>query len=256
MPFTLAHPAAALPLRRPLGRWAAPVALVVGSMVPDFGYFLPWVAGRLASHTPWGLLTFNLPVGLVAFAAFHLLAPASLRARLPRASRSRVPLGVLIFTVPVSIVLGAATHLAWDSCTHDYGVAVAAFSVLSTPIFTWEGYTLFVYRVLQHLSTFAGLALLGRWARDWWREQSPAPLEDPHRHHGRVFLSLLLVPPFLAAMRAGWQHHAEAEGILGQLQVFLGRAIFTGGSVGLPWLLVLCLFWRILLRAKGHRAAP
>ncbi|MGH8296134.1 MAG: DUF4184 family protein, partial [Steroidobacteraceae bacterium] len=49
MPFTLAHPAAVLPLRRaPLLRT---VPLIIGSMTPDVPYFLPW---RIAKYIPQG----------------------------------------------------------------------------------------------------------------------------------------------------------------------------------------------------------
>ncbi|MSQ59664.1 MAG: DUF4184 family protein [Betaproteobacteria bacterium] len=40
MPFTIAHPAAALPLLRPLRGFGVLSALVIGSMTPDFPYFL------------------------------------------------------------------------------------------------------------------------------------------------------------------------------------------------------------------------
>ena len=35
MPFTFAHPAAVVPLLRPLGRYGVLSALVIGSIVPD-----------------------------------------------------------------------------------------------------------------------------------------------------------------------------------------------------------------------------
>ncbi len=47
MPFTLAHPAAVLPLRRL--RLLRTVPLIIGAMTPDMPYFLPW---RIAKHIP------------------------------------------------------------------------------------------------------------------------------------------------------------------------------------------------------------
>src|SRR5512146_1128443 len=74
MPFTLAHPAAVLPLRRlPLMR---SVPLVVGAMAPDAPYFLPW---RIAKHIPevthtfLGMFTLDLPIGAVLLLFFWLL---------------------------------------------------------------------------------------------------------------------------------------------------------------------------------------
>ena len=162
MPFTLAHPAAILPLRRPLGRWAAASALAIGSVMPDFAYFLPFGPTRPESHSLAGLFTFCLPFGLLVYAAFHLLvaplgyalAPARLRGRLGDDWREgrwpRVPPGAVI----VSLLAGSVTHLVWDSFTH--ARAVPALPVLGEPLFTLAGYTVRRYSVLQHGSTLLG----------------------------------------------------------------------------------------------------
>jgi hypothetical protein len=52
VPFTLAHPAAAVPLLRPLGRRGLLSALVIGSMAPDLWYFVPFDVTRADSHSP------------------------------------------------------------------------------------------------------------------------------------------------------------------------------------------------------------
>jgi Domain of unknown function (DUF4184) len=62
VPYPFAHPAAVLLLARPMGRFAVPSALVIGSVIPDLWYFLPFV-GREASHSPAGLFWFCLPAG-------------------------------------------------------------------------------------------------------------------------------------------------------------------------------------------------
>ncbi len=61
MPFTLAHPAAAAPLRR-FGLVLS--ALVVGSMAPDFPYFLPGLPQDKFGHTLAGVFWFCVPAGL------------------------------------------------------------------------------------------------------------------------------------------------------------------------------------------------
>src|SRR5882672_6336607 len=70
MPFTLAHPAAVLPLRR----WPRLdfVALVIGSMTPDFGYYLLLPDMRLETHSFAGSLETCLPVGLLLVLLFHI----------------------------------------------------------------------------------------------------------------------------------------------------------------------------------------
>jgi len=56
MPFTLCHPALVMPLHRCARRWTSLSALVIGSMAPDFVYFLPLGVGA-ASHLAWDAFT-------------------------------------------------------------------------------------------------------------------------------------------------------------------------------------------------------
>ena len=49
MPFTFAHPAAILPLRR--SRFLQTVPLIIGSMVPDAPYFFPWGVAKYFYET-------------------------------------------------------------------------------------------------------------------------------------------------------------------------------------------------------------
>ena len=64
MPFTFAHPAAILPLRR--SRFLQTVPLIIGSLVPDVPYYFP---GRLMTrifldtHTLHGSIFICLPLG-------------------------------------------------------------------------------------------------------------------------------------------------------------------------------------------------
>lgn len=73
MPLTFAHPAAALPLLRPLGRYGSLSALVIGSIAPDLAFIVPIGASREQTHGLAALLTFSLPAGLLAYVLFHVL---------------------------------------------------------------------------------------------------------------------------------------------------------------------------------------
>lgn len=48
MPFTLSHPAAVIPLSRV--KWLVPSAVLMGSMAPDFPYFLALSMGPRLLH--------------------------------------------------------------------------------------------------------------------------------------------------------------------------------------------------------------
>jgi hypothetical protein len=79
MPFTVSHIAAVLPGYRPLARAHVFTAAVIGSMVPDFGLLLPGYVPRWQTHSLPGLITFCLPVGLLAYwLTLLLLRPAIL----------------------------------------------------------------------------------------------------------------------------------------------------------------------------------
>lgn len=84
MPFTPAHAAAV----RPLTRWGLPTsALVVGSMAPDFPYYVPGahrvLPGHL-THSLLGIVTVDVALGLVGFVLWHaLVAPLIVHAAPP-----------------------------------------------------------------------------------------------------------------------------------------------------------------------------
>src|SRR5262245_59833653 len=134
MPFTLAHPAAIISLRKylPLSR------LVLGSMSPDFEYMLRLTAISEFSHTLSGLLYFCVPIGILFLWLFHysakplllLLLPFSLRQRLkPYSDFNFWPAGRFALIL-LAVLIGAFTHIAWDSLTHEYGWTVQRWSIL------------------------------------------------------------------------------------------------------------------------------
>lgn len=265
MPFTLAHPAAALPLARRLGRLGVPSALFIGSLTPDAGYFLPGLGARSESHSLEGLLLPCLPVGLAAWAVFHLLLAHPLVALLPGPIAGRIaprlgppwrlprvsPLGVV-----VSILLGAATHLAWDAFTHPGAPAVQALPPLRTLLFVSWGYPVRVHTVLQHASTVIGLLLLAGWSVRWLvRQPSPrgpgpaATLRLFPRDRRRAWLLLTLVPlaAGLVSALASLPSHWTAYGVQVLVARFVVDAMTTFGLV------VLAFAVGLRLRARsGH----
>ena len=62
MPFTIAHAAAALPLRKTR---LVLSALVIGTMVPDLQYFLRMAPDDRYGHSLRGALLLSLPLGLL-----------------------------------------------------------------------------------------------------------------------------------------------------------------------------------------------
>ncbi|MDJ0849912.1 MAG: DUF4184 family protein [Myxococcota bacterium] len=177
MPFTLSHPAAILPLRPLLGRQAVLPALVIGSMAPDFPYFLGLGNVRADVHTLASVAWFSVPAGWAAYLLFHFvlrrpgvfLLPGFVRARLEPAPG----LGSFV-PVTVCLAVGAFTHVAWDAFTHESGAVVAQLPVLRHLHGEVAGYPVFSYKVLQHGSTLLGAAVLA-WATLRWLRRTPAP---------------------------------------------------------------------------------
>lgn len=185
MPFTLAHPAFVLPLRR---RWpTAFVALVLGSMGPDLPYFLP---GRLhpllpQAHTPLGSVTLGPLYALVMLVAVVVLRPVLVA---PLWDRHRVLVDALLLpyartlrpwlhAVP-ALVLGSALHYACDSATHRYGWIVGALPALEAPLIVGESRPLPVFSALQYASSLLGLALMAWWYVTELRAAPPPAVPD------------------------------------------------------------------------------
>lgn len=161
MPFTAAHPLAVAPLLRL--RWLDATCLVVGSMAPDFEYFLRGQQVSTISHTPLGLLVFDLPVTLALAAVFHailkwpllVIAPRAIAARLIGPAR-RWRWRQLVPGIPAAL-LGAATHLAWDAFTHAQGWGPRHYHWMKEPVALPAVGPMALHRVLQHTSTVLGL---------------------------------------------------------------------------------------------------
>lgn len=170
MPFTLAHPAAVLPLRRL--RLLRTVPLIIGAMAPDTPYYLPW---RIAKHVPdvthtlVGTFTLDLPLGLLLLLCVWLLraplaAPLGPRARAKcLAAMERFGNRPLNWALaPLSILIGAWTHLAWDSFTHVDGWMVQRIPALSAPV-AFFSYTGPLCHLLQYVCSVFGLAVMAVW---------------------------------------------------------------------------------------------
>jgi hypothetical protein len=181
MPFTFAHPAAAIPLLRPLGRYGSLSALVIGSIAPDMAFIVPIDFTREQTHGLAALLTFCLPVGILAYLLFHALLKAPMAALLPRIIADRLTPQVFPATtgrqwsaVLVSLLCGALTHLVWDAFTHPGTPVVMTISMLNAPLVTVGGYQVYGYKLVQHGGTVMGLALLSRWLFAWLAHTAPA----------------------------------------------------------------------------------
>jgi len=260
MPFTLAHPAAILPLARRV-RTLVLSALVVGSVVPDFEYVLPLGVARTSSHSLAGLFLFCLPVGFAVYLLWHLwfkrpvaaLLPAAIGARLPASTDRGLP-DASAALVSACLLAGATTHLLWDSFTHANGRMVQSLAWLQRPVFTIEHVPIAVYLLLQHASTLLGLGVIAFAAAHALRATPPGrPRALPLVLRTLVISALVLVP-----LACGWRAAPWAEFSSPSLRLFYRAAylIVTAIIRGFgATLLVYATLWNLARLRRPARLA-
>src|SRR3954470_12772459 len=166
MPFTLSHPAAVIPLRR-LGVFSA---MVIGSMMPDSLYFMPFGSTHESyGHSLAGLFFYCLPAGVALLWIYHSFLklpfiaffPASQQGKLLAAAQGFrfAPLSRFL-AIAASVLLGAASHVAWDAFTHQSGWGAQLFPVLRKSVVIPPHFGFFVTELLQLASSLFGLVII------------------------------------------------------------------------------------------------
>lgn len=249
MPFTPAHPAFVLPLRR-LGLPLS--ALVLGSMVPDVPMFVGGLApdfpvGSAYAHThTWlGLLT-NLVVGVAAWALWELVLRAALFDGLPTWLRDRsrplaaaMPRGRrLLWAVPLGVLIGAATHVGLDELSHP-----GRWAATNLAWFRETHAGLLGTSWVQYGAGALGLAVLAIvLARGVWRETSQVRPRTAPRLAALTWQAPLAVGGVVAMVSiAAW-----ASGT--PLARLAYRAVTTGGALMVLAAVAFAVVWQVRRR--------
>lgn len=165
MPLTFAHPAAILPFSRK-SKYISFSALVLGSMAPDFEYFLRGQPIGEIGHTFSGFFYYNLPLVILVFLIYHFFIHQPVYNHLPvflqDSTKKRIhtsfTLNALVFLY--CAFMGMLTHVLWDSFTHKNGYMVQKFPTILANTFTIKQFEIPLYKFLQHGSTLCGLLLI------------------------------------------------------------------------------------------------
>jgi hypothetical protein len=213
MPFTIAHPAVVVPIFKTYPKSLVLSALVIGSMSPDFEYFLRLKLETRWSHTPLGVFTFCLPVSLIVLWIYHTLQKDALVLLLPDIIQNRLfpfcgrfDFGGIkqFFIICFSIIIGASTHLIWDGFTHSNGFLVEWCDFLRLTVVSTENFQLKLYQLFQDVSTLCGLSFLGLWC---WKTTTPNSInvytefsQYPGHYKSRILTCLGLTTVLLAAI--------------------------------------------------------
>jgi hypothetical protein len=183
MPLTCSHPAAILPFKRLTPRPLNLAALIIGSMSPDFGYFVGQRHLAKLAHYPTGTVLICVPTGLLVLSIFWLLR-RDLCYLLPNPHRNQLmPMTaqtpLLNFEsfclIAISLLVGAWTHIIWDQFTHNGNYAFRHFALLRLKLFKVGDTPVTIAYTLQYISTIIGAAILAFCYLKWLRAQPAKP---------------------------------------------------------------------------------
>lgn len=175
MPFTFAHPAAVMPIYEKARGRVDLTALVLGSMAPDFEYFIRGKPLGLIGHGALGMIYFNLPLCILFAYIFHKIIERPFVLNLPRRISIRLYQviceqdkvwcissfrGFIVFVY--SALIGMITHVFWDGFTHKGGYFVNHIDVLNYAV-PFAGRSIPAYKLMQHGSTAMGFIILAIW---------------------------------------------------------------------------------------------
>lgn len=164
MPLTFAHPAAVLPFSRD-SKYVNFLAMVLGSMSPDFEYFLRGMPYGEIGHTFIGFIAFNLPIVVIIYFIYQTCIHRTLFSHLPsiiqgtysqKTSSTRM---LKVFVFLYSTLFGMLTHVVWDSFTHLGGFMVKNISILTYTVHIFN-FNIPIFKFLQHGSTIVGITAI------------------------------------------------------------------------------------------------
>lgn len=167
MPFTFAHPAIVFPFAKnkklPLN------ALIIGSMVPDFEFYLQLREVEHYGHHTWGFFLIDLPLGLLMLFLYNNYVRTFLRTISP--SFILLKCNTLAYnyrsykknTISINnvfaLTVGILSHLILDQFTHHYSFLMEYLPILKETVTFFDSlYPL--YGVNQVFLSILGLVII------------------------------------------------------------------------------------------------
>lgn len=221
---------------------------MIGSMSPDFAYFLPGEPARMQTHSIPGVFLFCWPVSVALWLLFVRVLEQPTRALLPESWRSRFAPSEREISFKslawgsLAVIVGALTHIVWDSFTHRGTGVVGAIPALREVAFHYAGWRIRWFVVLQYVSSVIGILALMFWA---WRlppgrYPQPSLLSVPHAT--RVSCAAILVTASAGLAIAGYVLNSDTwfvrrvfhfliGGMTGWAVAWLAIALWIGGRM-------------------------
>lgn len=170
MPFTFSHPGAVLPFGFLPKRYFSMTGLVIGSIAPDFEYFMRMSSRSYYSHSWPGLFWFDLPLAIIIAFIFHLIVRNKLINNLPEIFAKRLQrfknfdwpgyFEKKYLIVISSVIIGAATHLLWDRFTHESGIFDTDIGKIKELYAISFRHRFATYNLLQLISSIVGILIV------------------------------------------------------------------------------------------------
>jgi hypothetical protein len=251
MPFTSAHIAAILPFKKQTPHVFSLSGLVIGSMVPDFEYFVRMTLYGHYGHTFWGIFFFDIPLGVVLYLLFHAFVRRSTILHLPDYFYIRTAnaedfdwksyFKIHFFKIILSIFIGVLTHFIWDGFTHDEEYYVARFFTFLFIDIEFLGKQIPLHFLLQIISTFVGMGILV-----WYIHrlpQSQFKQSKPNREIIKFWTWVVILGIIIGIVR--WSFGMPNEKIVGQLIV-----VSVSASL-LSWLIISFVYSKKVLKINS-----
>ncbi len=265
MPWTVAHPALVLPLRRFSPQPLDFAALVLGSTTPDIGYYVNNFALATFAHTLPGSLLACVPIGVLLMLVYYLFCKPLCYA-LPSPHRQALlplcpdfPLTFRPWAIILpSLLLGAWSHNFWDAFTHEHGWFVDRIPWLMQPVVQLSTINVRVYLVLQEASTVVGFGIVAIAYWMWLRRQ-PSPSATDSQ--SEVWRYLFWVAIALASLlfgypaAAAYANSVSAHGFLFLRSILFRTAVYAP-QVAVPLSLIAAAIIYAQRRRSSERPTP
>jgi len=232
MPFTASHPAIILPLLK--RRVFSVSGLLMGSMVPDFEFFIRLQAEVVHGHSYLAMFWLNVPVALFCITLYHIIVRNQLILNLPSYFRKRFQPFLLFdwiaylksnyLKVVYSIIIGNASHLFWDAFTHFDG-----FFVPYMPFLNAEFWQVPLYHILQY-----GFSVLGALAIMKFISKMPQYKLNGHSSIKNMLLYWVLVSVFTVLVYS-FRYDAQDYENFGARVVFVCAGFMVGLLAASIW---------------------
>ncbi len=246
-------------------------ALIIGSIAPDFEYFVRFTGQDRALHKLPGLLLFTLPLAFLALVVFQVVLRKPMISLLPTGLFRRVSQIDDFRWVPLrrqlllwfSLCIGIGSHLVWDSFTHDSGWLVELWPMMRVPLIYIRGTALPAYKIAQHLSTIAGLLIVTAYFIRWYRTSPPPSSATNIGQLPRFLRTLVLLSMLAAASGFGgivaWPYAVNFQGLPFAARLTSGFAMAASSAFVAAVFLFSAIWWAraFMLRRSGRtRLSP